>query len=219
MRTFTEEDYLKVRDSAFRLPVTAAARRHEAEVASRDDRAARRAARHSGPEPATATVAAAGRGSRRSTRHATGISYAESSPTDGPVHPSSRGFESPESEAYSPEPRGTKRKRTTGKDKDEEAKSGARPRGTKSIKEDSEDEMGDAASSSRSPTPAPPIKKRSKKVTTLVDSDDEIEDAPVSRKSESRERSRSATPAPPVKKRKVEGKRKTVIEDSDDEME
>ena len=184
MRTFTEEDYLAVRDSAFRLPVTAAARRHEAEVASRDDRAARRAARHSGPEPAvTATVAAAGKGSRRSTRPTTGISYVESSPTTGPVQSSSSAFESPESEAYSPEPRGTKRKRTTGKDKDEEAKTGARPRGTKSIKEDSEDEMGDAASSSRSPTPAPPIKKRSKKITVVADSDDEMTDVPVSRKS------------------------------------
>lgn len=211
MRTFTEEDYLRVRDSAFSLPVAPAVRRHEAEVASRADRAARRAARHDGPETATATAT---RGTRRSTRSAA-ISYAESSPIE-PVD-SSSGFESPESETYSPEPRGTKRKRTAGKSKDEEAKPGTKRRGTKAIKEDSDEEMEDAASRSRSITPAPPIKKRSKKITTLADSDDEMEEPAVGRKSTSR--SRSVTPAPPVRRRKTEGKRKTVVEDSDDEME
>jgi hypothetical protein len=42
----------------------------------------------------------------------------------------------------------------------------------------------------------------------------------MSEKAKSRSLSRSATPAPPpVKRRKVEGKRKIVLEDSDDEME
>jgi len=211
MRTFTEEDYLRVRDSAFSLPVAPAVRRHEAEVASRADRAARRAARHSGAEPSIATVSA---GTRRSTRSAA-VAHVESSPIE-PVD-SSSGFESPESEAYSPGPRGTKRKRTTGKSKDDEVETGAKRRGTRAIKEDSDEEMEDAASRSRSITPAPPIKKRSRKITTLADSDDEMEEPAVSRKSVSR--SRSMTPAPPVKKRKIEGKRKTVVEDSDDEME
>jgi len=197
MRKFTEEDYLRVRDSAFSLPVAPAVRRHEAEVASRDERAARRAARHDGPEPATATATG---GTRRSTRSAA-VAYAESSPTE-PVG-SSSGFESPESETYSPEPRGTKRKRTAPK-----------PR---KVEDDEDEEMEDAASRSRSITPAPPIKKQTKKITTLADSDDEMEEPAWGRESASR--SRSATPAPPVKRRKTEGKRKTVLEDSDDEME
>lgn len=77
--------------------------------------------------------------------------------------------------------------------------------------------MEDAASRSRSVTPAPPIKKHSKRITALLDSDDEMDGVIVSKVSASR--SRSATPAPPVKKRKIEGKRVTTLVDSDDEME
>jgi hypothetical protein len=203
MEAFTEDDYIHARDTAISKTLPPAERRHKAQVASRAERAARRAERDGASEPAA-------EGTRRSTRRQTEISYAESSPsTPSPL------FVSPKSERYSPSPRGIKRKRTT-KDKDEEAKPGAKRRNTKRVI-DSDEEMEDAESRSRSVTPAPPIEKHSKRVTTLVDSDDEMDESPTGRVSSSR--SRSATPAPPVKKRKIEGKRVTTLADSDDEME
>jgi hypothetical protein len=207
MEPLTEADYDHIRDTAISKTLPPAERRHKAQVASRAERAARRAERDG-------TAPAAG-GTRRSTRRQTEISYAESSPSAPSPATSSPLFVSPKSESYSPSPRGVKRKRTT-KDKDEEVKPGAK-RNTKRILEDEDEEMEDAASRSRSVTPAPPIKKHSRRVTALVDSDDEMEEASVSQVSASR--SRSATPAPPVKKRKVEGKRVTILADSDDEME
>jgi alkaline phosphatase len=209
MEPFTEDDYLHARDTAISKILPPAERRHKAQVASLAERAARRAERDGAPEPVA-------EGTRRSTRLQTDISYAESSPeTPSPVD-SSPGFKSSDkSESYSPSPRGIKRKRTT-KDKDEEVKPGAKRRNTKRVI-DSDEEMKDITSRSRSVTPAPPIKKHSKRVTTLVDSDDEMDESPTGRVSTSR--SRSATPAPPVKKRKVEGKRVTTLADSDEEIE
>lgn len=209
MEAFTEDDYIHARDTAISKALPPAERRHKAQVASRAERAARRAERDD--------ITPAAGGTRRSTRLQTEISYAESSPsTPSAVESSSPGSKSSDkSESYSPSPRGIKRKRTT-KDKDEEVKPGAK-RNTKRIVEDEDEEMEDADSRSRSVTPAPPIKKHSKRVTTLVDSDDEMDDSPTGRVSTSR--SRSATPAPPVKRRKIEGKRVTTLADSDDEME
>lgn len=208
MEPFTEDDYIHARDTAISTTLPPAERRYKAQVASRAERAARRAERDGASEPAAA-------GTRRLTRRQTEISYAESSPSTPSPANSNPLFVSPKSESYSPSPRGIKRKRTA-KDKDEEVKPGAKRRNTKRVI-DSDEEMEDAASRSRSVTPAPPIKKHSKKVTVLVDSDDEMDESPTGRVSSSR--SRSATPAPPVKKRKIEGKRVTTLADSDDEIE
>lgn len=211
MKKFTEDDWYRIREGAFSIPEPSPERRRREQRSARDERAQRR----SEGQQVERTE-----GLRRSSRHqreaATNKGSApEGSSSDNPSSEDSQDafVASSESEDFSPPPRGSKRKRVVAFKAPKEKVVKSTTRRIRRVLSDSDDEMAEAAvSRSRSVTPVPPIKKHSKRLTTLADSDDEMAEPSVSR-------SRSVTPAPAVKRRKVEGKRRVTLADSDDDME
>ncbi|KAK5999515.1 hypothetical protein QM012_005368 [Aureobasidium pullulans] len=239
MKGFTEEDWYRVRESAFSIPEPAPERRRREQISARDQRAQRRSKEKQAERR---------EGVRRSGRHSSAKAAFAEAASQSPSSDSSEGlFVSPASDSFSPPFRRIKRKRAvafkatddkmakpttrrrrrilSNSDEDMTDATASRSRSVTPVPPikryskrrttlaDSDDEMAEpSASPVRSATPEPPIKKHGKRRTTLVDSDDEMGEASVSR-------ARSVTPLPAIKRRKIEGKRRVTIADSDDEME